>query len=81
MNQMLANLVIAKKAAAVEAKALKEKKANNNDNNKPGHDGGLPVAKRTGNAALAADERTEPGGEGRGAARGTGGQDEPGTYR
>lgn len=87
---MLANLVIAKKAAAaVDTKARKEKKtnenatnnSNSNNNAQAGHGGGLPKANRTDDAALAADDRTGPGGEWREAARGTGGRDESGSHR
>lgn len=76
---MLANLVIAKKAAAAEAKARKAK--NKTNNTKPSNGGGLPIAKPVDGAALPADETTDPGEEGRGAARGTGGQNEPGALR
>ena len=94
MKQMLANLVIAKKAAAAtaaaEAKARKEKakaKAKTNESSigaGPRPEGGLPEAAHR-NTPLAVDDKkwtAEQRKEGGGAvARGTGGHGEPGRRR
>lgn len=67
LKQMLANLVIAKKAAAAaaaaEAKARREKakrtgsaSKNRDQDRQPGQDGGLPEPERTDTKAFAADD-------------------------
>lgn len=79
LKQMLANLVIAKKAAAAEAKARKEKAKTQGQEKKPGPDGGRPEAKGTDAEWKEQRGAWEQGGSG--GARGTGGQDEPGGRR